>query len=213
MMSLKEQVLSSIRRKLADTSSSTKNIEAQYAQLQSHIVPIVQYDLVDEFELQLKALSGLVTRIKTNHEIVSVVLNHIQNEKIASDLLISSVKEFKQLSWPESINLKYGKASKKDKIALSLAYAGVAETGSIVMLSSPQTPTSHNFMVEDHLLVLQASKIVTNLEDVWTSLECKNMPRTVNVLTGPSRTGDVEQTIQIGAHGPLRFHVIILEDS
>ena len=40
-----------------------------------------------------------------------------------------------------------------------------------------------------------------------------NMPRAVNMITGPSRTGDIEQRIELGAHGPRRLHIIILEDT
>ena len=53
-------------------------------------------------------------------------------------------------------------------------------------------------------------------EDAWDRLRAAEgegrLPRTVNFITGPSRTGDIEQTIQMGAHGPRRLHVILVED-
>jgi L-lactate dehydrogenase complex protein LldG len=39
------------------------------------------------------------------------------------------------------------------------------------------------------------------------------LPRTVNLITGPSRTGDIEQRIQLGAHGPRRLHIVLVEDA
>ena len=65
-----------------------------------------------------------------------------------------------------------------------------------------------------HIVVLRASDIVAYSEDVWAKLrnELGSMPRTVNFITGPSRTGDVEQMLQLGAHGPRCLHVLLIED-
>jgi L-lactate utilization protein LutC len=55
---------------------------------------------------------------------------------------------------------------------------------------------------------------VAHIEDVWARMRSDKrvMPRTVNFITGPSKTADVEQTIQEGAHGPRRLHVILVAD-
>ena len=45
------------------------------------------------------------------------------------------------------------------------------------------------------------------MEDAW------DLPRAINIVSGPSRTADVEQTIQLGAHGPRRLHVLLLGDA
>lgn len=211
-MTARTQILNAICSNLAKPKLSEQEVLKQYKELGTYQLPNLKLSLLDEFEKQLTALSGLVTRVKSANHIVAVVQEHILQQGLTSDLLMSDLDELKGLSWPDSIKLKYGNAENQDKIALSLAYAGIAETGSIVLLSSPQTPTSHNFLVEDHLIVLKKSLIKLNLEAVWSDLDKQNLPRTINILTGPSRTGDVEQTIQIGAHGPLRFHVILLED-
>jgi L-lactate dehydrogenase complex protein LldG len=84
-----------------------------------------------------------------------------------------------------------------------------------VLLSSPRSPTTLNFLPEDHLIVLARSSIVAHLEDVWARLRAQDdpsVPRTVNFITGPSKTGDVEQIIHEGAHGPRRLHVILRDD-
>jgi L-lactate utilization protein LutC len=87
----------------------------------------------------------------------------------------------------------------------------VAETGSLVLLSSPQTPTRLNFLPDHFLCVLQAERVVPYLEDAWQLIRTEHgtMPRTVNLVTGPSRTADIEQTLQLGAHGPRRLHVLL----
>ncbi len=61
--------------------------------------------------------------------------------------------------------------------------------------------------------VLRADRIVGVYEDGWDLLRAQGaqMPRTVNYITGPSRSGDIAQTMQLGAHGPLRLHIVLAE--
>jgi len=62
-------------------------------------------------------------------------------------------------------------------------------------------------------VVLMRCGLVKHIEDVWARLRecCSDWPRTVNIITGPSRTADIEQTIQLGAHGPRRLHVLLVK--
>ena len=80
--------------------------------------------------------------------------------------------------------------------------------------SGADNPTTLNFLPETHIVVLESGDLVGTYEEVWTRLREKfgegEMPRTVNMITGPSRTADIEQTLELGAHGPRRLHVIIL---
>jgi L-lactate dehydrogenase complex protein LldG len=90
----------------------------------------------------------------------------------------------------------------------------VAETGTLILTSGPDNPTTLNFLPENHIVILFADDIAGNYEDVWDRLRRmngSNLPRTVNMITGPSRTGDIEQTIELGAHGPRRLHIMIVD--
>ena len=81
-----------------------------------------------------------------------------------------------------------------------------------MLTAGPGSPTTHNFVPDDHVVVLEAASIVTHFEDGWAKLRERpeGMPRATNIISGPSRTADVEQTIQLGAHGPRRVHVILV---
>lgn len=95
-----------------------------------------------------------------------------------------------------------------------MAYAGIAETGSVVFPSGPARPTTLNFLPAYHVVVLRAADIVDCMETLWERLLADGgMPRAVNVVTGPSRTADFEQTLQLGAHGPRHLHVLLLASS
>ena len=85
-----------------------------------------------------------------------------------------------------------------------------------MLLSGSGGPTTLNFLPDNHIVVLRASRVVGAYEDAWTRLREAYgpgvLPRTVNLVTGPSRTADIEQTIQLGAHGPRRLHILVIED-
>ena len=109
-----------------------------------------------------------------------------------------------------------GAARPGDPVSLTRAFAGIAETGTLMLTSGPAGPTGLNFLPETHMVVVRAGDIAGSYEDAWDRLrdsrDGEALPRTVNLITGPSRTADIEQTIQLGAHGPRRLHVVLIED-
>ena len=94
--------------------------------------------------------------------------------------------------------------------AAARAAAANAETGTLVMVATPKTPVSLNFLPETHIVVVDAAAICPAYEDVWPLLRGLNPPpRAVNLITGPSRTDNIELTLQIGVHGPRALHIVI----
>jgi L-lactate dehydrogenase complex protein LldG len=89
-----------------------------------------------------------------------------------------------------------------------------------MLISGPESPTRNNFLPDTHIVVMRGSQVVASYEEGWTRLRRRGergdggstMPRTVNFITGPSRTGDIEQRIELGAHGPRRLHIVLIED-
>jgi L-lactate dehydrogenase complex protein LldG len=89
-----------------------------------------------------------------------------------------------------------------------------------VTASGPAHPTTLNFLPEHHIVALRASQVVAAYEDAWSLLRKARkrgrgfeMPRSVHLITGPSRTGDIELTIQLGAHGPRALHILLIDDA
>jgi len=114
------------------------------------------------------------------------------------------------------LTLRRGRGEGTDQVSITGAFAGIAETGTLVMNSGPDHPVSLNLLPDTHVVVLREADIVSGYEEVWARLRGrygKNaMPRTVNTITGPSRTGDIEQTIELGAHGPRRMHIVVVRE-
>ncbi|MCB1915145.1 MAG: LUD domain-containing protein [Rhodocyclaceae bacterium] len=115
------------------------------------------------------------------------------------------------LNWPEKVDRHSRPAAIDESVAVSLAFAGIAESGSLVMYSGPNSPITHNYVPEFHLVAIRADDVCDNQEAVWANARALgDMPRALNLIAGPSRTGDVEQTIQLGAHGPRQVHVLLV---
>lgn len=114
------------------------------------------------------------------------------------------------------LSIRRGRGEGSDQVSVTGAFAGIAETGTVVMASGPDHPVSLNLLPDTHVVVLREADIVGGYEDVWGRLRArygKNlMPRTVNTITGPSRTGDIEQAMELGAHGPRRMHILVVRD-
>ncbi len=112
--------------------------------------------------------------------------------------------------------LRRGRGEGSDQVSITGAFAGIAETGTVVMVSGPDHPVSLNLLPDTHLVVLHEGDIVAGYEDVWARLRERYgkdaMPRTVSTITGPSRTGDIEQAMELGAHGPRRMHIIVVRE-
>ena len=97
-------------------------------------------------------------------------------------------------------------------VGITGAFAGIAETGTLMLLSGPQTPATASLLPETHIAVVDKTQIVATMEDAWDRLrdEHGKLPRAVNFVSGPSRTADVEQTVTLGAHGPYRVLIIFV---
>ncbi|MCE2970717.1 MAG: lactate utilization protein C [Burkholderiales bacterium] len=113
---------------------------------------------------------------------------------------------------------KRGPAQGADAVGITGCYCALAETGTLVLRSGPRTHASTHLLPETHIALLPASRIVADMDAAFALMRSElggaeaMMPRALNMVSGPSRTGDIEQTIVLGAHGPFRVHVIVAVD-
>lgn len=113
----------------------------------------------------------------------------------------------------EGLDVAFHAGTIDDRLALTRADAALAETGTLVFASGPKAPPSLNFIPEVHAVVLRESEILETQEELWQMLRERDQPfpRTLNLITGPSRTGDIEQTLYLGAHGPKEVHLFLVK--
>ena len=99
-----------------------------------------------------------------------------------------------------------------DRLAITGCFCAVAETGTLVFTTAPATPTASMLLPDTHVCVVRTDQVVSGMEEAFARVRATHgtMPRAVNFVSGPSRTGDIEQTIVLGAHGPFRVHILVL---
>lgn len=208
MSTAREAILGRVRAALGERDPA-----ASPAQTTS-IRPAFEGDRVPRFVAKLTAAAAGVTRVAELAAVPPAVEAYLQEHGLPAALVVGEAPPLPELPWPEGWELARRAALGEDRVSLTGAFAAIAETGSLVMLSGPGHPTTLNFLPDDHLVVLRERQVVSHMEDVWALLRERpgGMPRTVNIITGPSRTADVEQTIQLGAHGPRRLHVFLVAE-
>jgi L-lactate dehydrogenase complex protein LldG len=128
-------------------------------------------------------------------------------------LVMAADPALERLDWPTMLEIRRGRAEDADAVGLTTAFAGIAETGTLMLLSDRAHPTTLAFLPETSIVVLAADRVLRAYEDGLRLLreEQSALPRSINFVTGPSRSGDIEQTIQLGAHGPKRLLVLLVE--
>ncbi|AOJ08209.1 LutC/YkgG family protein [Burkholderia mayonis] len=175
-------------------------------------------DIVTRFVAKAQQVSATCTPIATAADAPAAVDAYLRDAGLAgAPLVVAAALE--ALPWrmhgalPGALP---GVDLRRDGlVSVTPSFAAIAETGSVMCLSSTATPTSLNFVAATHVVLVNRSAIVATIEDAWARVRASVpvLPRAVNVITGPSRTADVEQTVQVGVHGPQRVLVLICDDA
>jgi len=169
--------------------------------------PAEPQSLTDTLIEKMEAVQMSVVRLQTRDDVIDAVNWYLQEHGIEGGLSVSPSLD--ALHWPSDVHV--GPATGHEATSVTTAMSAVAETGSVTLNSGPESPSTLNFLPENHIVVLHESQIVASLDDVWTQVRnLASLPRAVNLVTGPSRTGDIEQTIELGAHGPRRMHILLV---
>ncbi|MGI9304767.1 MAG: LutC/YkgG family protein [Gammaproteobacteria bacterium] len=217
MSNARDEILAGIRRSLHRSGPLNESVrtalEARIMTSVAHVKPVFTEDPVERFIAKLEGVAGKVTQAASLADVPDAVTAHIRAHNLPMRIVTGTSELLSSIDWPAHLTVERRAATGDDQIAVTDALAGIAETGTLVMLSSPDSPTTQRFLPEDHLVVVKREQIVRHLEDAWTKVrsEATGIPRVVNFVGGPSKTADVEQTIQVGAHGPRRFHVVLVD--
>ncbi len=220
----REQMLDSIRRGLGRGPLGEAGKAAIAARLDVHRAGIIPArtrrdpaGLIDLFvELAVGAVAT-VERLDSPRRIPIAVADYLAAHDLPGDLVMAPDPWLDRLLWAErpKLKLRPGRALATDTTGIARAFAGVAETGTLAMVSSETSPSTISFVPDTHIVVLGASRIVASCEEVFARLRGEAgaafMPRSLHLITGPSRTKDIEQRIVLGAHGPRRLHILLVD--
>jgi L-lactate dehydrogenase complex protein LldG len=220
-MSAREAMLSRIRSKVAKEPDDVRRavVADRIANHPRNLIPARgigdEAHRVRVFTEMMEAVGGSVEILDHMEDVPQAVADYLRNSNLPAHVRRGADPVLAKLPWHRggALEVTVGRAQDSDRASVTRAFAGVAESGTIIQVSGTDNPTTLNFLPEVHIVVLEASAIFASYEEAWSKLREAYgeglMPRTVNMISGPSRTGDIEQTIVRPAHGPKNMHVII----
>ena len=176
---------------------------------------------LDLFIREAEKVNATLARVSSASGVPREVARYLAKNNLPMTLRTAPGTPDLFIPWTKQtlLSVEEGPADGADSTSVSRAFAGVAETGTLVLLSGPESPTTLNFLPPTHIIIISAAEIVGDYEEVWARLRTEKtgkdgrfMPRAVNWITGPSRTADIEQTLLLGAHGPQRLHIVIVDE-
>jgi len=224
----RDAILGTIRRGLrrgeldADTRA---RLEERLRAPRRHLIPlrslVPHAEQVAMFARHVEKEFGTVARVASGEDVPAAVADYLAAQNLPSEAAVGAHPELRALPWHVRplLVLREGVAVGADMVSIQQGFAGIAETGTLMLPSGPERPTTLNLLADTAIVVLRASRVVGPYEDAWDLLRREReaagtgaMPRNVMLVTGPSRSADIEQTLELGAHGPRRLHVVLIDD-
>ncbi|MEX2647872.1 MAG: lactate utilization protein [Alphaproteobacteria bacterium] len=217
MSASRDDILGRVRKALGRTDPAA--VEDRLARHAPNLVParglVGHEDRVALFRAMAGEVGGTSERLASMAELPAAIARYLASQNLPAEAAIAPDPFLDALPWGGApmLKLRRGRTEGDDLVGITGAFGAVAETGTLVILSGPANPTTLNFLSETHVVVLPTRHVAGTYEEIWARLRAEHavIPRTVNLITGPSRTADIEQTIQRGAHGPRRLHIVLVD--
>ncbi len=217
----REAVLLAIRRGLRRGPLPPDQAMALRARLDGHprhVIParsrLDRDGQVALFAANVEREFGTVIRVDDAAAVPAAVADWLAAQNLPSAAAIAPHPELRAIPWADRplLRLREGRAEASDQVAIQHGFAGIAETGTLMLPSAPERPTTLNLLAEAAVVILRAARVVGAYEEAWDLLraELGAMPRNVMLVTGPSRSADIEQALELGAHGPRRLCVVLV---
>lgn len=230
-MSSRERIMAKVRAGVAAGSPVVNEgteterratVAARLADHQRHLVP---ERVAGKTPLQLAAVlqrwielaGGELLTVPTGAGVPAAISGFLRRHNLPQRIRIGADARLVGLPWSGEVQLEIarGPADRADTTGITHALAAVAETGTLVVASGADNPVTLSFLPENNIVVVERHDIVGPLEDAVARLRAGGsaaggMPRTLNLISGPSRSADIGGIPVLGAHGPKRLCVIVV---
>jgi L-lactate dehydrogenase complex protein LldG len=174
--------------------------------------PAVGHDVVQHFKEQALRMSDTVDEVAAFNDVPAAVARYLG--QIGVPKLAIAWQTLAGLPWNAAeVQVEFRPPRNEDMVGITGVFCAVAETGTLMLLSGPESFPSASLLPQTHIAVVPAARVVGAMEDAFALVRAEpgELPRAANFISGPSRTADIEQTVVIGAHGPYRVHVIVVQ--
>jgi L-lactate dehydrogenase complex protein LldG len=217
----RDAVLTRVRKALGKTNDDLQRRSVAERYVAAHAQgprPAMPADLVAHFLQRATDMASTVERIASVEAIPGAVSRYLDAVDLPPALAMQRSRQ--GVCWPELAHLDWAGAGLAiearptqghDRLGITGSFCAIAETGTLVFTSGAETPTATALLPDTHVAVVRADRVVSGMEEAFALVRASGaMPRAINLVSGPSRTGDIEQTIVLGAHGPYRVHLLLL---
>lgn len=228
-MSGRDAILGTIRRGLRRgplPADQQAMLHGRLASHPRHLIPArSRLDRAGQVALFIRNVEkefGTVERVPDLASVPAAVADYLAAQNLPPRFAMAPHPELTALDWSARPLLEWQarKGDPLDAASLQHGFAAIAETGTLMLPVAGERPTTLNLLPDTAMVFLRASRILGAYEEAWDLLRAERvdgltggfMPRNVMLVTGPSRSADIEQTLELGAHGPRRLHVILLDD-
>lgn len=222
-MNARANIFSKIRKSLAvngEDDARKQTVTARLADAKPGIIPergqLPDAERIALFQSYAEKYGATTTRIGSIAELPAEVSRYLKAKNLPASVRMGEDALLKDAHFETEtvLTVLSGASDGTDLTAVSHARAGIAESGTLVLASGADNPVTLNFLPEHHIVAVKAEDVGASLEEAIAGITATygkgEMPRTVNFVTGPSRSGDIEQKIIMGAHGPRALHIVII---
>jgi L-lactate utilization protein LutC len=218
-VSARERILGRVQRAAAGRPEAERAAEVA-ARLAGHPAgPVPQQaksqgaQRLTQFMAKLAAAAATVSRVSGIEELPKALAHELRNRNLPQAVRFGTEPMLAGLEWG-MIETSQGVGRIEEPATLSRAQFALAETGTVVLASGPDNPVTLTFLGETHFVVLREADLCGGFEDFWAAWRARGLdPRTINMVTGPSRSADIGQVLQLGAHGPVALHVFVVGEA
>ena len=224
MTSPREEILGTVRNALKRSGYPTEEpaaIEKRLAHPVANTIPargrVEGRRRIEAFVAEAERVDATVARVGGAAGAPGAVMAYLGEKHLPTIVRMAPDVADGDIPWSDAAALEIltGAAEPTDIVSVTGAFAAIAETGTLMLLSGPDSPTTLNFLPEAHIVIVSRATVVGCPEEAWARLRAATdgrMPRAVNWISGPSRTADIEQTLMLGVHAPRRLHIVLIDD-
>jgi len=222
MSDARSRILANIRRSLGPGADrDAVALDTRLANPKPGVVPAQGKATAKQraalFRRKAEAVSATVDRLQSMESVPRAIVDFLGRPNEPVPLVITERPLLGDLPWQSetTLDVRFGMPNPDDPVTVTHAYLGIAETGTLLLHSGPESASLATFLPDTNIVILPAGRLVGAMEDAWKRLredQPDGLPRAVHLVTGPSRTADIAQQLELGAHGPRRLHILLVGD-
>ena len=214
--SARSEIFSRLRE--TGRGETAENIQRERLSLGSAPAPAPPApEMCQAFILNVLKNQGSVDCASNRSEAVRAIAHYLYAHFHSYRLVAGNDPRLAAMPWRDAGVLpRFGSLQAGEPVALSFARLGVVETCARLTWTGHANPAANNFLPEHHIVLVDKNDLVPTMEKAWEKIhhavEKTGRPRGIHFIAGPSSTADIEGDLVYGAHGPQRWHVILLGD-